>query len=87
MNDDSILDEMDLPLTNPNEELETISKNLLLPHFDTSKFEIRSEDFRDKGNNTLLYNMKTLKLFLFFFAIHYTSFAGDENYNNWQVCC
>ena len=46
MNDDSILDEMDLPLTNPNEELETISKNLLLPHFDTSKFEIRSEDFR-----------------------------------------
>jgi hypothetical protein len=49
MIDDSILDEMDLPLTNANEELETISKNLLLPLFDVKKFEIRPEDVKDKG--------------------------------------
>lgn len=47
--DTSILDEMDLPLSNPNEELETISKQLLMPLFDVSKFEIRPEDVRDKG--------------------------------------
>lgn len=49
MTDDNILDEMDLPLVNPNEELETISKNLLRPLLDVTKFEIRSEDLRDKG--------------------------------------
>src|SRR5882724_10310058 len=47
--DESILDEMDLPLSNPNEELETISKQLLMPLFDASRFEIRPEDVRDKG--------------------------------------
>ena len=49
MTDSNILDEMDLPLANPNEELETISKNYLRPLYDVSKFEIRSEDLRDKG--------------------------------------
>ena len=49
MTDDNILDEMDLPLANSNEELETISKNLFRPLLDVTKFEIRSEDFRDKG--------------------------------------
>lgn len=49
MIDDHILDEMDLPLANSNEELETISKNLFRPLLDVTKFEIRSEDFRDKG--------------------------------------
>lgn len=49
MIDDNILDEMDLPLANPNEELETISKNFFRPLLDVTKFEIRSEDFRDKG--------------------------------------
>ena len=49
MIDESILDEMDLPLSNPNEDLETISKTLLWPLFDATKFTIRSEDFRDKG--------------------------------------
>lgn len=47
--DDTILDEMDLPLANSNEELETISKTQFLPLFDVTKFEIRSEDLRDKG--------------------------------------
>lgn len=49
MIDDSILDEMNLPMANSNEELETISKNLFRPLFDVTKFEIRSEDLRDKG--------------------------------------
>ena len=49
MNDEYLLDEMDLPLANPNEELETVSNNFFKPLFDVSKFEIRSEDFRDKG--------------------------------------
>jgi hypothetical protein len=53
MIDDSILDEMDLPLNNPNEDLETISKNLLQPFFDVSKFEIRSETLRDKGISSI----------------------------------
>lgn len=44
-----MLDEMDLPLSNPKEELETISKTLLLPLFIPSQFEVRSEDYRDKG--------------------------------------
>lgn len=49
MTDHNILDEMDLPLANSNEELETISKNHFRPLLDVTKFEIRSEDFRDKG--------------------------------------
>lgn len=48
MNDEYLLDEMDLPLANPNEELETVSNNFFKPLFDVSKFEIRS-DHRDKG--------------------------------------
>jgi hypothetical protein len=49
MKDNTALNEMDLPLSNPNEDLETISKTRLLPLFDVSKFEIRPEDLRDKG--------------------------------------
>jgi len=49
MVDPGFIDEMDLPLANPNEELETISKNYLRPFFDVSRFELRSETFRDKG--------------------------------------
>ena len=49
MTDESILDEMDLPLANTNEDLETISKNRFYPLLDVTKFEIRSEDLRDKG--------------------------------------
>jgi len=49
MTDENILDEMDLPLANSNEDLETISKNHFYPLLDVSRFEIRSEDFRDKG--------------------------------------
>lgn len=49
MNENILLDEMDLPLANPNEDLETISKNKLRPLFAPEDFEIRSEDFRDKG--------------------------------------
>jgi Domain of unknown function (DUF4365) len=45
----TILDEMKLPLVNPNEELEDISNNRFVPLFDVSKFEIRKEPGRDKG--------------------------------------
>lgn len=51
MADEFLLDEMDLPLVNPNEELETVSNNYFKPLFDVSKFEIHSEDFRDKGTH------------------------------------
>lgn len=47
--DESILDEMDLPMASPNEELETISNNCFRPLFDVTKFEIRPEEYRDKG--------------------------------------
>lgn len=49
MIDDIFFDEMNLPFTNSNEELETISNNLFKPLFDTTKFEIRSQEYRDKG--------------------------------------
>lgn len=45
----SILDEMKLPLINPNEELEDISTNHLVPMFDVTRFETRKEPGRDKG--------------------------------------
>lgn len=47
--DNNILDEMKLPLVNPNEELEDISNNHFIPLFDVTNFEIRKEPGRDKG--------------------------------------
>jgi hypothetical protein len=49
MIDDTILDEMNLPWSSSNEDLETISNNYFKPLFDVTKFEIRSETERDKG--------------------------------------
>lgn len=49
MIDDTILDEMNLPLSSTNEDIETISNNKFKPLFDVTKFEIRSETVRDKG--------------------------------------
>lgn len=46
---DDIINELYLPLSNPNEDLETISNNKFKPLLDVRKFEIRSEDKRDKG--------------------------------------
>ena len=40
---------MNLPKVNPNEDLETISTNYFRPLFTVDKFEIRSENVRDKG--------------------------------------
>ena len=67
--DDIILDEMDLPLTNPNEDLETISKNQLRPLFDVAKFEIRSEYARDKGIDLHIEIKKTTRYTNFRFAV------------------
>lgn len=49
MINDNILDEMDLPLSSTNEDLETISNNKFKPLLDVTKFEIRSVTQRDKG--------------------------------------
>lgn len=46
---DDILNELHLPLSSPNEDLETISVNNFKPLFDVRQFEIRSESTRDKG--------------------------------------
>lgn len=46
---DDIINELHLPLSSPNEDLETISVNNFKPLFDVRKFEIRSESTRDKG--------------------------------------
>lgn len=48
MTDISILDGMDLPMACSNDELETISRRLLLPKFEVSKFELRTET-KDTG--------------------------------------
>lgn len=69
MDDELLLDEMDLPLANPNEELETISNNYFKPLFNVSKFEIRSEDFRDKGIDFHLEIKKSSKHTNFRFAV------------------
>lgn len=42
-------DDANLPKVNPNEDLETISNNHFRPLFTVDKFEIRSEQVRDKG--------------------------------------
>ena len=49
MIDNTILDEMNLPWSSSNEDLETISNSYFKPLFDVTKFEIRSETERDKG--------------------------------------
>lgn len=50
MNDDaSFFDNMKLPNSNPHEALETISRNYFRPLFCPARFEVRSEDYRDKG--------------------------------------
>lgn len=69
MEDEFLLDEMDLPLVNPNEELETVSNNFFKPLFDVSKFEIRSEDFRDKGIDFHIEIKKASKHTNFRFAV------------------
>lgn len=46
---DDIINELHLPLSSPNEDLETISANYFKPLFDVKKFEIRPMPTRDKG--------------------------------------
>lgn len=57
MTDDTFLDEMDLPMANHNEELETISENALRPLFDATRFQFCTQDRRDKGID-LTYELK-----------------------------
>src|SRR5690349_14667134 len=57
MIDQNALDEMKLPLTNHNEELESISENSLRPLFDISRFHFCTQDRRDKGID-LTYEIK-----------------------------
>ncbi len=64
-----LFDEMDLPLTNPKEELETISRNQLHPIFTENLFEIRSEDYRDKGIDLTVEIKKNAKYTNFRFLI------------------
>lgn len=46
---DNILTEMDLPLSNPKVELETISRDKLRPLFKSNEFILRDEEVRDNG--------------------------------------
>lgn len=57
MIDQDALDEMKLPSTNHNEELESISENALRPLFDISRFHFCTQDRRDKGVD-LTYEIK-----------------------------
>jgi hypothetical protein len=45
----SFFNSLKLPSANPQEALETISRNHFRPLFDPTRFEVRSEDYRDKG--------------------------------------
>jgi len=60
---------MDLPLANPKEELETISRNSFNLLFDVSQFEIRPEDYKDKGIDHFIELKKNSKYTNFRFVI------------------
>jgi hypothetical protein len=49
MSDENLLNEMDLPLADSNDELAVLSETFFKPLFDEKKFIIRSEHERDKG--------------------------------------
>lgn len=78
---EDLLNEMDLPLTNPNEELETISRNKFKPLFDITLFEIRSEDYRDKGIDFHIEIKKSKKYTNFRFAIQLKA-TDVKDFNN-----
>jgi hypothetical protein len=69
MIDDTILDEMNLPWSSSNEDLETISNNFFKPLFDVARFEIRSETERDKGIDHQIELKRTSRYTNFRFAI------------------
>ncbi|TKK64369.1 DUF4365 domain-containing protein [Ilyomonas limi] len=72
------LDEMDLPSTNPNEELETISNHFFKPLFDVKKFEIHSIEFRDKGVDFQIEIKKAAKHTNFHFAVQLKATDSKE---------
>jgi hypothetical protein len=76
MYDDSILNEMQLPQVNPNEELETISSNFFRHLFDITNFEIRSQEFRDKGIDFQIEIKKLQKFTGFRFAVQLKATAS-----------
>lgn len=45
----SFFDNLKLPSANPQEALETVSRDLFKTLFDPKRFEVRPEDYRDKG--------------------------------------
>jgi len=64
-------EDADLPKVNPNENLETISGNLLRSLFPVEKFEIRAETDRDKGIDFHIELKKQLA-------------SGDWSYTNYR---
>jgi len=79
MNDQTLLEGMDLPSINPNEELETISRQRLLLLFDIARFEIRSEDRRDKGIDFHFELKKNEKYTNFRLAVQLKSTESEKN--------
>ncbi len=75
---ESIIDEMDLPLANPKEELETISANHFKPLFDVSLFEVRSQDYRDKGLDFQIEIKKAGRFTNFRFAVQLKATDSDD---------
>ncbi len=67
MVDEFLLDEMDLPLVNPNEELETVSNNYFKPLFDVSKWTIKTNQFFESHQTTT-----KIDLVIYFFLFRQT---------------
>lgn len=75
-----IIENMDLPLVNPNEDLETISNNYLRPLFAVDFFEMRPEQHRDKGIDFIVELKKHNKYTNFRFLIQLKA-TDSVNYN------
>jgi len=80
MSVENIIDEMDLPLSNPNVELETISRDNLKPLFNVGKFIIRDENVRDNGIDLTIELIINNKVTNFRFAVQLKA-TESNNFN------
>jgi len=93
MSQDDFFENMKLPQSSSNEDLETISNNLFRPLFDVKKFEIRSQNIRDKGIDFQIElkrenNRKGILYTNFHFAIQLKSTEKKINSDgtvSWQI--
>jgi len=75
---DSFIDNLNLPLSNPHEDLETISINRFKSLFSVERFEIRPETVRDKGIDMHIEIKKSGKYTNFRFTVQLKATDSDK---------